>query len=276
MVLNNHSGAQGEYAGLRAIRSYHEARGEGNRNICLIPISAHGTNPASAQMAGMKVEAIRANNDGSIDVQHLKEKAEHFSKDLSCLMITYPSTNGIFETTVADICDLIHKHGGQVYLDGANMNAQVGLCRPGDFGSDVSHLNLHKTFCIPHGGGGPGMGPIGVKNHLSPFLPGHPVINPLEDDNQSFGVVSAAPYGSSAILPISWAYIKVRIRKLKFFLNYSIISISIISDDGRPWFTTSYTNCNIKRKLHVQIFRGSLQNTLQKSRIKFSRTRIYC
>lgn len=205
----NFSGAQGEYAGLRAIRSYHEARGEGNRNICLIPISAHGTNPASAQMAGMKVEAIRANNDGSIDVEHLKEKAEQFSKNLSCLMITYPSTNGIFETTVADICDLIHKHGGQVYLDGANMNAQVGLCRPGDFGSDVSHLNLHKTFCIPHGGGGPGMGPIGVKNHLSPFLPGHPVISPLADDNQSFGVVSAAPYGSSAILPISWAYIKV-------------------------------------------------------------------
>lgn len=209
------SGAQGEYAGLRAIRGYHESRKEGHRSVCLIPISAHGTNPASAQMAGMKVQAVRVSNDGSIDMVHLREKVEQHSENLSCLMITYPSTNGVFEETVAEICDLIHEHGGQVYLDGANMNAQVGLCRPGDFGSDVSHLNLHKTFCIPHGGGGPGMGPIGVKQHLAPFLPGHPVINPLEflgDNNQSFGVVSAAPYGSSQILPISWAYIKVSVK----------------------------------------------------------------
>lgn len=204
------SGAQGEYAGLRAIRSYHEAQGEVNRNICLIPISAHGTNPASAQMAGMRVEPIRIRADGSIDMVHLKEKLAEHEKELSCLMITYPSTMGVFEDTVADICKLVHKHGGQVYLDGANMNAQVGLCRPGDYGSDVSHLNLHKTFCIPHGGGGPGMGPIGVKAHLAPHLPGHPVISPLDNEEHSFGVVSAAPFGSSAILPISWSYIKVR------------------------------------------------------------------
>lgn len=206
------SGAQGEYAGLRAIQSYHEDRGQGNRNICLIPVSAHGTNPASAQMAGMQVEPINVTKEGLIDMAHLKAKVEEFSKDLSCLMITYPSTNGVFEETVADVCTLVHQHGGQVYLDGANMNAQVGLCRPGDYGSDVSHLNLHKTFCIPHGGGGPGMGPIGVKEHLAPFLPSHPVVNPMADmgvDARSFGVVSAAPYGSSAILPISWAYIKM-------------------------------------------------------------------
>lgn len=202
------SGAQGEYAGLRAIRSYHEANGNHHRNICLIPVSAHGTNPASAQMAGMRVEPIRVRaSDGTIDFVHLKEKCEEFSDSLSCFMITYPSTNGIFEDGVADMCDLIHRHGGQVYLDGANMNAQVGLCRPGDYGSDVSHLNLHKTFCIPHGGGGPGMGPIGVKKHLIPFLPSHPVVNIFHDidsENQSFGTISAAPYGSSAILPISW------------------------------------------------------------------------
>lgn len=156
------SGAQGEYAGLRTIQCYHEARDQGHRDICLIPVSAHGTNPASAQMAGMKVEPIRVKTDGTIDVEDLKQKAEKYSYNLSCLMITYPSTNGVFEETVADVCDIIHAHGGQVYLDGANMNAQVGLCRPGDYGSDVSHLNLHKTFCIPHGGGGPGMGPIGV------------------------------------------------------------------------------------------------------------------
>lgn len=157
MIQHCHcSGAQGEYAGLRAIRGYHEARGEGHRNICLIPVSAHGTNPASAQMAGMRVEAINLARDGTIDIVQLKEKAEQYSENLSCLMVTYPSTNGMFEETIKDVCDIIHKNGGQIYLDGANMNAQVGLCRPGDYGSDVSHLNLHKTFCIPHGGGGPG------------------------------------------------------------------------------------------------------------------------
>nr|MBE5724842.1 putative glycine dehydrogenase (decarboxylating), mitochondrial [Cucujiformia] len=197
-------------AGLRAIQCYQEATGNGHKNICLIPVSAHGTNPASAQMAGMKVEAVRVKPDGLIDMNDLKSKAEKFRDNLSCLMITYPSTFGVYEETIADICDTIHANGGQVYLDGANMNAQVGLCRPGDYGCDVSHLNLHKTFCIPHGGGGPGMGPIGVKSHLAPYLPGHPVVNPLNGTNiTSSGAVSAGPYGSAAILPISWAYIKM-------------------------------------------------------------------
>ncbi|XP_043475582.1 glycine dehydrogenase (decarboxylating), mitochondrial isoform X2 [Leptopilina heterotoma] len=206
------SGAQGEYAGLRAIQCYHESKGNGDRQVCLIPVSAHGTNPASAQMAGMQVEPIYVLKDGSVDIEHLKAMIDKFQKQLSCLMITYPSTNGVFEETIGDVCNLVHKAGGQVYLDGANMNAQVGLCRPGDYGSDVSHLNLHKTFCIPHGGGGPGMGPIGVKQHLAPFLPGHPVID-IETGTikttEGLGAVSAAPYGSSAILPISWAYIKM-------------------------------------------------------------------
>ncbi|XP_028174267.1 glycine dehydrogenase (decarboxylating), mitochondrial isoform X3 [Ostrinia furnacalis] len=206
------SGAQGEYAGLRTIKRYHEFRGDTGRNICLIPVSAHGTNPASAHMAGMRVCAIRVTPSGDIDMEHLKDMVEEHSANISCLMLTYPSTFGVFEERAADVCALVHKHGGQVYLDGANMNAQVGLCRPGDYGSDVSHLNLHKTFCIPHGGGGPGMGPIGVKAHLAPFLPSHPVVDPLADLGDaahSFGSVSAAPFGSSAILPISWAYIKM-------------------------------------------------------------------
>lgn len=235
------SGAQGEYAGLRAIRSYHEHRGEAHRNICLIPISAHGTNPASAQMAGMKVEPIRILSDGSIDMAHLRDKAAEYAKNLSCLMITYPSTMGVFEETVADICDLIHQHGGQVYLDGANMNAQVGLCRPGDYGSDVSHLNLHKTFCIPHGGGGPGMGPIGVKQHLADYLPGHPVISPLENQEHSFGVVSAAPYGSSNILPISWSYIKLMgSRGLKRATQVAILNANYMSKRLEQHYKTLY------------------------------------
>nr|MBE5724871.1 putative glycine dehydrogenase (decarboxylating), mitochondrial [Cucujiformia] len=202
-------GAQGEYAGLHAIQCYHEGRGDKDRNVCLIPVSAHGTNPASAQMAGMKVEPVKIKRDGAIDMDDLKKKIELSEDRLSCIMITYPATNGIFEENVAEVCELIHQNGGQVYLDGANMNAQVGLCRPGEYGGDVSHLNLHKTFCIPHGGGGPGVGPIAVKSHLAPYLPSHPVINPLGEDAKSYGVVSAAPYGSSAILPISWAYIKM-------------------------------------------------------------------
>ncbi|KAI2800426.1 hypothetical protein BLOT_012930 [Blomia tropicalis] len=205
------SGAQGEYAGLRVIRAYLESKGESHRNICLIPVSAHGTNPASAHMAGMKVEPVFVLKDGSIDKQHLKAKLEQYNDQIGCLMVTYPSTFGVFDENIREICDMIHSCGSaQVYLDGANMNAQVGLCRPGDYGSDVSHLNLHKTFCIPHGGGGPGMGPIGVKKHLSEFLPSHPIV---ADDvirvPKSFGTVSAAPWGSAAILPISWAYIKL-------------------------------------------------------------------
>uniref|UniRef100_A0A3Q3XJI2 glycine dehydrogenase (aminomethyl-transferring) n=1 Tax=Mola mola TaxID=94237 RepID=A0A3Q3XJI2_MOLML len=204
------SGAQGEYAGLAAIKAYLNSKGESARSVCLIPKSAHGTNPASAQMAGMKVQVVEVDKDGNIDLAHLKALVDKHKASLAAMMLTYPSTFGVFEEHVREVCDLIHDNGGQVYLDGANMNAQVGLCRPGDYGSDVSHLNLHKTFCIPHGGGGPGMGPIGVKAHLAPFLPSHPVV-PMHSVNtsSSLGTISAAPWGSSAILPISWAYIKM-------------------------------------------------------------------
>ena len=197
--MQPNSGAQGEYAGLLTIQAYHRARGEGHRDVCLIPTSAHGTNPASAQMAGMKVVVVGVAPNGDIDVADFRAKAEVHSANLAACMITYPSTHGVFETTVREICEITHKHGGQVYLDGANMNAMVGLSRPGDIGSDVSHLNLHKTFAIPHGGGGPGMGPIGVKAHLAPYLPGNPA-------ERSGGAVSSAPYGSASILLISWAY----------------------------------------------------------------------
>lgn len=206
------SGAQGEYTGLRAIRAYHEHIGAQNRKVCLIPVSAHGTNPASAQMAGYQVQVVKVEDNGNVSLRDLKSQVEKYSKDLAAIMVTYPSTNGVFEEGIRDICDMVHEHGGQVYLDGANLNAQVGLCRPADYGADVMHTNLHKTFCIPHGGGGPGMGPIGVKKHLIPFLPSHPVIPPestVGEGAHPFGVISGAPYGSSAILPISWAYIKL-------------------------------------------------------------------
>ena len=207
MSMQPNSGAQGEYAGLLAIRRYHESLGQGERDVCLIPSSAHGTNPASASMMGLKVVVVKTDDDGNIDLEDLRAKVEQHSERLSSLMITYPSTHGVFEETVTEACDLVHQHGGQVYMDGANMNALVGIAAPGKIGSDVSHLNLHKTFCIPHGGGGPGMGPIGVKSHLAPFLPNHVVqpIDGLSDENN--GAVSAAQYGSAAILPISWAYI---------------------------------------------------------------------
>jgi glycine dehydrogenase len=203
--LQPNSGAQGEYAGLMVIRAWHIHRGEGHRNIALIPSSAHGTNPASAVMAGMKVVVVSCDERGNIDVADLKAKAAQYAADLSCLMITYPSTHGVFEDSVREICDVIHSYGGQVYMDGANMNAQVGLTSPGLIGADVCHLNLHKTFCIPHGGGGPGMGPIGVRAHLAPFLPGHPEVK----TGGEFAIqpVSAAPFGSASILPISYAYI---------------------------------------------------------------------
>jgi len=204
--LQPNAGSQGEFAGLMVIRAYHHARGDAHRDICLIPESAHGTNPASAVVAGMRVVAVRTEN-GLIDADDLRAKAAEHADNLAAVMITYPSTTGIFDETIREICDIVHENGGQVYLDGANMNAQVGLCRPGDFGSDVSHLNLHKTFCIPHGGGGPGMGPIGVRAHLAPFLPGHSVTPPASAGTQGIGAISAAPYGSASILPISWAYI---------------------------------------------------------------------
>ena len=205
--LQPNAGSQGEYAGLLVIRRYHQHRGETHRNVCLIPQSAHGTNPASAALAGMKVVVTACDSSGNIDVADLKAKAEAHSKDLAALMVTYPSTHGVFEESITEICEIIHKNGGQVYMDGANMNAQVGLCRPGDFGPDVCHLNLHKTFCIPHGGGGPGMGPIGVMSHLVPFLPGHPVVSTSGKDG--IGAVSAAPWGSASILPISYVYISL-------------------------------------------------------------------
>ena len=203
--LQPNAGSQGEYAGLLVIRAYHESRNEPHRNVCLIPTSAHGTNPASAVMAGMKVVAVACDTNGNIDVADLRAKAEAHKADLSCLMITYPSTHGVFEETIREICEIIHANGGQVYMDGANMNAQVGLTSPGFIGADVCHLNLHKTFCIPHGGGGPGVGPIGVAPHLVEFLPGHNVIN-LGGENP-IGAVSAAPWGSASILTISWMYI---------------------------------------------------------------------
>jgi glycine dehydrogenase len=204
MSLQPNSGAQGEYAGLMVIRAYHASRGDGHRNVALIPSSAHGTNPASAVMAGMKVVVTKCDERGNIDVADLRAKAEQYSSELACLMVTYPSTHGVFETDIKEICALIHEHGGQVYMDGANMNAQVGLTSPGMIGADVCHLNLHKTFCIPHGGGGPGMGPIGVAEQLVPFLPGH--VN-LDAKVGKGGAVSAAPYGSASILTISYAYI---------------------------------------------------------------------
>ncbi|XP_050537267.1 glycine dehydrogenase (decarboxylating), mitochondrial isoform X2 [Daktulosphaira vitifoliae] len=201
------SGAQGEFAGLCAIMKYHQQRNDNERKVCLIPTSAHGTNPASAQMAGMDIMTVGTSKDGCIDLKDLKTKIEKCKNILSCIMITYPSTNGVFEESVKEICELVHQNGGQVYMDGANMNAQVGLCRPGDIGADVCHLNLHKTFCIPHGGGGPGMGPIAVKSHLASYLPSHPVI--ATGSTASLSTVSAAPFGSAAIIPISWAYIKL-------------------------------------------------------------------
>ncbi|MFA5581621.1 MAG: aminomethyl-transferring glycine dehydrogenase [Paracoccaceae bacterium] len=203
MSMQPNSGAQGEYAGLLTIAAYHRAKGQGQRDICLIPVSAHGTNPASAQMAGMKVVPVKTAENGDIDLADFRARAEAAGDRLAACMITYPSTHGVFEEHVREVCAITHAHGGQVYLDGANLNAMVGLSRPGDIGADVSHLNLHKTFCIPHGGGGPGMGPIGVKAHLAPFLPGHP------ETGGACGPVSGAPYGSASILPISWAYCRL-------------------------------------------------------------------
>ena len=206
ICMQPNSGAQGEYAGLLAIKKYHESRGEGHRNVCLIPRSAHGTNPASAQMASMRVVVTECDEQGNVDFDDLKKKAEELSDQLSCLMLTYPSTHGVYEKGVKEICDLIHQHGGQVYMDGANLNAQVGVTQPAFIGADVSHMNLHKTFAIPHGGGGPGMGPIGVAAHLAPFVANH-AVRPIDDASKGNGAVSAAPYGSASILTISWMYI---------------------------------------------------------------------
>jgi glycine dehydrogenase len=240
--LQPNSGAQGEYAGLLAIRGYHHARGDLNRTVCLIPSSAHGTNPASAQMVGMDVVVVNCDAEGNVDVDDLRAKAEKHSANLAALMVTYPSTHGVFEERIREICDITHQHGGQVYMDGANMNAQVGLSRPGDFGADVSHLNLHKTFCIPHGGGGPGMGPIGVKAHLAPYLPGHPV---LDGGHSPVGPVSAAPFGSSSILPISYAYILMMGGDgLKLATEVAILSANYMAARLHPHFPVLFRNHN--------------------------------
>jgi glycine dehydrogenase len=240
--LQPNSGAQGEYAGLLAIRGYHRARGEGHRNVCLIPSSAHGTNPASAQMAGMEVVVVDCDADGNIDLKDLSAKAEKHATRLAALMVTYPSTHGVFEEEIRAICEVIHRYGGQVYMDGANMNAQVGLAKPGAFGADVSHLNMHKTFCIPHGGGGPGMGPIGVKAHLAPFLPGHPE---LDGGTAPVGPVSAAPFGSASILPISYAYILMMgAEGLKRATEIAILNANYIAARLDPHFPVLYKNRN--------------------------------
>ena len=237
--LQPNAGAQGEYTGLLVIRAYQESRGEAHRNVCLIPTSAHGTNPASAVMAGMKVVAIACDPEGNIDVADLRAKAGAHQQDLACLMATYPSTHGVFEETIKEICEIIHANGGQVYMDGANLNAQVGLCRPADIGADVCHLNLHKTFCIPHGGGGPGVGPIGVAEHLVEFLPGHPVVN-LGGENP-IGSVAAAPWGSAGILPISWMYVAMMgADGLTEATKYAILNANYISKRLTQHFPTLY------------------------------------
>src|SRR6266550_2372889 len=207
--LQPNAGSQGEFAGLLAIREYHASRGEAHRNVCLIPTSAHGTNPASAVMAGFRVVSVACLKDGDIDLADLRAKADQHARDLAALMVTYPSTHGVFEPTIREICDIVHAHGGQVFMDGANMNAQCGLCRPGDYGADVCHLNLHKTFGLPHGGGGPGVGPIGVAKHLVPFLPAQTSLNVDVDPSERVGPVSQAPYGSASILTITWMYIRM-------------------------------------------------------------------
>ena len=239
--LQPNSGAQGEYAGLLAIKAYHQSRGQGHRHICLIPASAHGTNPASAQMAGMKVVVVGVAKSGNIDLDDLRTKAEKHSDDLAAIMITYPSTHGVFEDDVTDVCKIIHDHGGQVYIDGANMNAMVGVCAPGKFGGDVSHLNLHKTFSIPHGGGGPGVGPIGVKEHLKPFLPS----TNLNNKNGGVGAVAAAPFGSAGILPISWAYITLLGRQgLPKATATAILNANYIAKRLHQHFPVLYTGPN--------------------------------
>ena len=239
--LQPNSGAQGEYAGLLTIKAYHQSQGQGHRNICLIPASAHGTNPASAQMAGMKVVVVGTAKTGNIDMDDLKAKAEKHSDNLAAIMITYPSTHGVFEDDVTDVCALIHDHGGQVYIDGANMNAMVGVCAPGKFGGDVSHLNLHKTFSIPHGGGGPGVGPIGVREHLKPFLPS----TTLANHHGHTEPVSAAPYGSAGILPISWAYVALLGRQgLPKATSMAILNANYIAKRLNDHFPVLYTGTN--------------------------------
>ena len=240
MSLQPNAGSQGEYAGLLAIRGYHENRGDSQRNICLIPSSAHGTNPASAQMCGMAVVVVKCDDQGNVDVADLTTKAELHSDNLAAIMVTYPSTHGVFEERITEICEIVHNHGGQVYIDGANLNAMVGVCQPGKFGGDVSHLNLHKTFCIPHGGGGPGVGPIGVGEHLAPFLP-----RETADGQRQGAQVSAAPYGSASILPITWMYIRMMGRAgLKQATEVAILNANYMAHRLQDHYQVLYTGTN--------------------------------
>jgi glycine dehydrogenase len=254
--LQPNSGAQGEYAGIVVIRRYHQSRGEGQRDVCLIPRSAHGTNPASAQMAGLEIVVVNCDENGNVDLADLKAKAEHYASRLACLMITYPSTHGVFEEAIRDICDVVHAHGGQVYMDGANLNAQVGLTSPAAIGADVTHMNLHKTFAMPHGGGGPGAGPIAVKAHLAPFLPDH-VVQPTggkDRPNQGQGAVSAAPWGSASILPISWMYIAMLGGKgLKYATEMAILNANYVAAQLKAHYPVLYTGKN-GRVAHECIF----------------------
>ncbi|VVQ08872.1 Glycine dehydrogenase (decarboxylating) [Pseudomonas fluorescens] len=243
ICMQPNSGAQGEYAGLLAIRKYHESRQQGGRDICLIPSSAHGTNPASAQMAGMRVVIVECDEAGNVDLEDLKDKAAQAGDKLACLMATYPSTHGVYEEGISEICEVIHSHGGQVYMDGANLNAQVGLARPADIGADVSHMNLHKTFCIPHGGGGPGMGPIGVRAHLAPFVANHPVV-PIDGPLAQNGAVSAAPWGSASILPISWMYIAMMGPQLADASEVAILAANYLARHLSGAFPVLYTGRN--------------------------------
>ena len=244
ICMQPNSGAQGEYAGIVAISRYHASRGEGHRNICLIPRSAHGTNPATAQMCGLDIVVVACDDNGNVDVADLKAKAEEHSKNLSCLMITYPSTHGVFEESIKEICSIIHSHGGQVYMDGANLNAQIGLTSPGTIGADVSHMNLHKTFAVPHGGGGPGMGPIGLKSHLAPFMANH-AVQPINGPHGGQGAVSAAPWGSASILPISWMYITMLGGKgLKQVTETAIFNANYVATKLAPHYPLLYTGKN--------------------------------
>jgi glycine dehydrogenase len=241
--LQPNSGAQGEFTGLRVIRKYLEEQPGKKRDICLIPVSAHGTNPASAAMAGMRVVTIKCDTaTGNLDMADLTAKCEKHSEELGAIMVTYPSTFGVFEPKIKEVCETVHKHGGQVYMDGANMNAQIGLCSPGEIGADVCHLNLHKTFCIPHGGGGPGIGPIGVAAHLSPYLPGHPLVAGVGGD-KAIAPVSGAPWGSASILPISWAYIKMMgARGLTHATKITLLNANYILSRLKPYYPILYTN----------------------------------
>ena len=242
--LQPNAGSQGEYAGLLAISAYHRQRGEAQRNICLIPASAHGTNPASAQMAGMTVAVVKCDEAGNIDVDDLQSQAEKHSQELAALMVTYPSTHGVFEANIRAICEIIHQHGGQVYIDGANLNALVGVAALGEIGGDVSHINLHKTFAIPHGGGGPGMGPIAVGKHLQPFLPTHPALPDHKPQNAGY-TVSASPWGSASILPISWMYLKMMgADGLLRASQIAILSANYIANKLQPHYPVLYTGQN--------------------------------